>query len=156
MTPQELRNSIVLQAIQGKLVAQYPEEGTGEELFQQIQSEKQALIKAKKIKKENPLPKIADDVILFDIPETWRWGYVGDLFNHNTGKAMNASAKKSDKPGSVRKFITTSNLYWDSFDFTTVKEMFFTDDEISRCSATKNDILICEGGAYYGRTAIWT
>ena len=69
---------------------------------------------------------------------------------------MNASAKKSDKPGSVRKFITTSNLYWDSFDFTTVKEMFFTDDEISRCSATKNDILICEGGAYYGRTAIWT
>lgn len=156
MTPQELRNSIVLQAIQGKLVAQYPEEGTGEELFQQIQLEKQALIKAKKLKKENPLPNIADDDILFDIPETWRWCYVGDLFNHNTGKAMNSSAKQSDKPGSVRKFITTSNLYWDSFDFTTVKEMFFTDDEISRCSATKNDILICEGGAYYGRTAIWT
>lgn len=156
MTPQELRASILQQAIQGKLVEQRPEEGTGEELFQQIQAEKQTLIKAKKIKKENPLPKIADDDILFDIPETWRWCYVGDLFNHNTGKAMNASAKKSDKPGSVRKFITTSNLYWDSFDFTTVKEMFFTDDEISRCSATKNDILICEGGAYYGRTAIWT
>ena len=156
MTPQELRASILQQAIQGKLVEQRPEEGTGEELFHEIQAEKQTLIKARKIKKESALPEITEDDILFEIPESWRWCYVGDLFNHNTGKAMNASAKKSDKPGSVRQFITTSNLYWDSFDFTTVKEMFFTDDEIARCSATKNDILICEGGAYYGRTAIWT
>ena len=156
MTPQELRASILQQAIQGKLVEQRPEEGTGEELFQQIQSEKQALIKAKKIKKEKALPEISEDDVFFDIPETWRWCYVGDIFNHNTGKAMNSSAKKTDKSGSIQKFITTSNLYWDRFDFTTVKEMFFTDDEISRCSATKNDILICEGGAYYGRTAIWT
>ncbi|MBR6542803.1 MAG: restriction endonuclease subunit S, partial [Anaerotignum sp.] len=156
MTPQELRASILQQAIQGKLVEQRPEEGTGEELFQQIQTKKQALIKAKKIKKEKPMPEISEDDVFFDIPETWRWCYVGDIFNHNTGKAMNSSAKKTDKSGSVQKFITTSNLYWDRFDFTTVKEMFFTDDEISRCSATKNDILICEGGAYYGRTAIWT
>ncbi len=55
----------------------------------------------------------------------------------------------------IRKFITTSNLYWNSFDFTSVKEMFFSDDELDRCTATKGDILMCEGGAYYGRTAIW-
>ena len=155
MTPQELRASILQQAIQGKLVEQRPDEGTGEDLFQQIQAEKQALIKAGKIKKEKQLPEISEDDVFFEIPETWHWCYVGDIFSHNTGKAMNSSAKKSDKSGSIQKFITTSNLYWDSFDFTTVKEMFFTDDEISRCSVTKNDILICEGGAYYGRTAIW-
>ena len=51
MTPQELRASILQQAIQGKLVEQRPDEGTGEDLFQQIQAEKQALIKAGKIKK---------------------------------------------------------------------------------------------------------
>lgn len=53
MTPQELKNSILQLAIQGKLVEQRPEEGTAEELFKQIQAEKQALIKAGKIKKKN-------------------------------------------------------------------------------------------------------
>lgn len=153
--PVDMQKSILQMAIQGKLVEQRPEEGTGEELFQQIQVEKQRLIKEGIIKKEKPLPEIAEDEIPFDIPDSWKWCYVGNIFNHNTGKAMNASAKKVDKPGAIRKFITTSNLYWDSFNFETVKEMFFSDDELARCTATKKDILMCEGGAYYGRTAIW-
>ena len=57
MTPQELKSSILQLAIQGKLVEQSPDEGTGEELYRQIQAEKQALIKAGKIKKEKPLPE---------------------------------------------------------------------------------------------------
>ena len=73
MTPQELKNSILQLAIQGKLVEQRPEEGTAEELFKQIQAEKQALIKAGKIKKEKPLPEIAEDEKPFDIPESWKW-----------------------------------------------------------------------------------
>ena len=68
---------------------------------------------------------------------------------------MNSSAKFSHKVGAIRKFITTSNLYWGSFDFANVKEMFFSEEELPRCTVTKNDILVCEGGAYYGRTAIW-
>ena len=52
MTPQELKSSILQLAIQGKLVEQRPEEGTGEELYRQIQKEKQELIKAGKIKKD--------------------------------------------------------------------------------------------------------
>ena len=153
--PVDMQKSILQTAIQGKLVEQRPEEGTGEELYWQIQAEKQSLIKSGAIKKEKPLPEITDSEIPFDIPENWKWCYVGDIFAHNTGKAMNSSAKATNKAGSVRKFITTSNLYWDSFDFSTVKEMFFSDDEIARCTAIKNDILMCEGGAYYGRTAIW-
>jgi len=73
MTPQELKNSILQLAIQGKLVEQRPEEGTGEELYQQIQAEKQRLIKEGKIKKEKPLPEISEDEIPFDIPESWFW-----------------------------------------------------------------------------------
>ena len=153
--PEDMKKSILQYAIQGKLVEQRPEEGTGEELYQQIQTEKQRLIKEKKIKKEKPLPEIAEDEIPFEIPDSWRWCYVGDLFNHNTGKAMNSSAKKTDKPGAIRPFITTSNVYWNSFDFSVVKEMFFSDDEVERCTVTKGDILMCEGGAYFGRTAIW-
>lgn len=153
--PEDMKKSILQYAIQGKLVEQRPEEGTGKELYQQIQAEKQRLIQEKKIKKEKPLDEITDDEIPFDIPESWKWVRVGEIFAHNTGKAMNSTAKKVDKPGSVKRFITTSNLYWNSFDFSSVKEMFFSDDELERCTVTKGDLLMCEGGAYYGRTAIW-
>ena len=53
VTPEQLRASILQYAIQGKLVEQRPEEGTGEELYQQIQAEKQRLIQEKKIKRKN-------------------------------------------------------------------------------------------------------
>ena len=153
--PEDMKKSLLQYAIQGKLVEQRPEEGTAEELFARIQEEKQRLIAEKKIKKEKPLPEITEDEKPFDIPESWKWVRVGDIFAHNTGKAMNSTAKKVDKPGSVKRFITTSNLYWNSFDFSSVKEMFFSDDELERCTVTKGDLLMCEGGAYYGRTAIW-
>lgn len=86
MTPQELKNSILQLAIQGKLVEQRPEEGTGEELYRQIQSEKQKLIREGKIKKEKPLPEIAEDEVPFDIPESWKWGRFGELVFFNIGK----------------------------------------------------------------------
>lgn len=77
--PADMQKSILQLAIQGKLVEQRPEEGTGEELYRQIQAEKQALIKAGKIKKEKPLPVIAEDEVPFDVPETWIWVRLGAL-----------------------------------------------------------------------------
>lgn len=79
MTPQELKNSILQLAIQGKLVEQRPEEGTAEELYQQIQEEKQKLIKEGKIKKEKNLPVITADEIPFEIPESWKWLRLRDM-----------------------------------------------------------------------------
>ena len=77
--PDDLKKSLLQLAIQGKLVPQLPDEGTGEELYRKIQSEKQALIKEGKIKKEKPLPEISDDEKPFDIPESWRWVRLGDI-----------------------------------------------------------------------------
>lgn len=151
MTPQELKSSILQLAIQGRLVEQRPEEGTGEELYQQIQAEKKRLIQEGKIKKEKPLPEIAEDEVPFEIPEGWKWAYLGELFLHNTGKAQNSSGSNK---GVVRKFITTSNLYWNRFDLSKVKEMPFTEQELERCIAQKGDLLVCEGGDC-GRAAIW-
>lgn len=83
MTPQELKNSILQLAIQGKLVEQRPEEGTGEELYRQIQEEKQRLIKEGKIKKEKLLPEIAEDEKPFEIPESWKWVRLESIvYNH--------------------------------------------------------------------------
>lgn len=149
--PEDMKKSILQYAIQGKLVEQRAEEGTGEELYQQIQAEKQRLIQEKKIKKEKPLAEISEDEIPFDIPESWKWCYIGELFLHNTGKAQNSTGSQN---GTIRKFITTSNLYWDEFDFTKVKEMPFTDKELERCTVQKGDLLVCEGGDC-GRAAVW-
>lgn len=77
--------TILQYAIQGKLVEQRPEEGTGEELYQQIQAEKQRLIKDGKLKKEKPLPQIAEDEIPFDIPDSWKWCRLGAL-TYNWGQ----------------------------------------------------------------------
>jgi len=83
MTPEQLKASILQYAIQGKLVEQRPEEGTGEELYRQIKTEKQRLIKEGKIKKEKALPEIAEDEIPFDIPDTWRWVRVAQIVTLN-------------------------------------------------------------------------
>ena len=85
MTPQELKNSILQLAIQGKLVEQRPEEGTAQELYAQIQAEKRRLIKEGKIKKEKPLPEITEDEKPFDIPDSWLWVRIGDCVSDRTG-----------------------------------------------------------------------
>ena len=79
--PDDLQKSLLQMAIQGKLVEQRPEEGTAEELYQQIQKEKQRLIREGKIKKEKPLSEIAEEEKPFDIPESWKWVRIQDLFN---------------------------------------------------------------------------
>lgn len=151
MTPEQLKLSILQSAFQGKLTGECLPNETADDLYQQIQSKKQRLISEKKIKKEKSLPEISADEIPFDIPDNWRWCYVGDLFLHNTGKAQNSSGSTN---GTIRKFITTSNLYWGEFDFTKVKEMPFTDTELERCTVKKGDLLVCEGGDC-GRSAVW-
>ena len=75
----QLEASILQYAIQGKLVEQRVEEGTAEALYQQIQAEKQKLIKDGKIKKGKPLTDIADDEIPFDIPDSWKWVRLDDV-----------------------------------------------------------------------------
>ena len=94
MTPQQLRNSILQQAIEGKLVEQRPEEGTAEELYAQIQDEKKELIAEKKIKKEKPLPEISEDEIPFDIPESWKWVRLGNLISIKSGEGLVSSKMK--------------------------------------------------------------
>lgn len=79
MNVQDLKNSILQRAIEGKLVPQRKEEGTAKELLAEIRAEKARLIKEKKIKKSKPLPEITDDEKPFDIPESWEWVRLDDI-----------------------------------------------------------------------------
>ena len=85
---EEIRNKILDLAIRGKLVEQRPEEGTAEELYAQIQEEKKKLIAEGKIKKEKPLPEITDDEIPFEIPESWKWVYIGNIIELVSGRDL--------------------------------------------------------------------
>lgn len=79
MNAQDLKNSILQLAIQGKLVEQRKEEGTAKELLEKIEAEKKQLIKEGKIKKQKELPEIKEDEIPFDIPDSWEWVRLIDL-----------------------------------------------------------------------------
>ncbi|MSS15682.1 restriction endonuclease subunit S domain-containing protein [Porcincola intestinalis] len=86
MTAEQLKASILQLAMEGKLVEQRPEEGTGEGLFHQIQAEKSKLVKEGKIKKQKPLRAIDEDEKPFDIPESWRWVRFGEIVSFRMGK----------------------------------------------------------------------
>ena len=92
---------------------------------------------------------IAEEVP-FEIPDSWEWVRLGNIFAHNTGKALNAS----NKSGQLLDYITTSNLYWNRFELESLRQMYFTDSEIEKCTAKKGDLLVCEGGDI-GRASIW-
>ena len=158
-----LKKSILQYAIQGKLVPQDPNDEPASVLLARIRAEKKAQLGKKYVEsyiykgddncyyeKVGSETKNIIDEIPFDIPDRWEWIRVGNLFQHNTGKALNSSNTK----GTKRQYITTSNLYWDSFKLDSLREMLFTDEEVEKCSLKKNDLLVCEGGDI-GRAAIW-
>ena len=111
--PEDMKKSLLQYAIQGKLVEQRPEEGTAEELFAQIQAEKQQLIKAGKIKKEKPLPEITEDEKPFEIPESWMWVRLGFLTELITSGSRDWAKYYSDN-GDI--FLRMGNLSKNSFD----------------------------------------
>lgn len=133
---EQAKSKILDLAIHGKLVPQDPNDEPAIELLKRI----------------NPKFVACDNVLdTTQLPDSWCWTTLGSLFNHNTGKALN----KSDlQEGSLLPYITTSNVYWNCFNLSEIKKMFFKDSEIDKCTVTKGDLLVCEGGDI-GRSATW-
>lgn len=142
--PVDMQKSILKTAIQGKLVEQRPEEGTGEELFQQIQTEKQALIKAGKIKKEKALPEITEDEIPFDIPESWKWVRFGSLLH----KLVDGTHRTPKYTASGVPFVSVRNMSNGTLSLQDTK--FISQEEHrelwNRCNPQRGDILLSKVG----------
>ena len=153
--PTDMQKSILQLAIQGKLVPQRPEEGTGEALYQQIQAEKQFLIRSGQLKKEKPLPEITPDEIPFDIPESWKWVRIGDVTQFLSGFAFKSSDFKSE--GRFRLFrginLSVNQIRWD--DTVYVDE---TSDRLSEYLLMSGDVLLGLDRPWISdgiRVAIW-
>lgn len=145
-----LRELVLLLAVQGRLVPQLSEDAAAE-LLKKVDEEKRKLIKAGVIRSPKPLPKLDPGDSLHSIPKNWTWVRFGEIAIHNSGKTLD-SVRNSGLP---RDYITTSNLYWGRFDLSSVKQMLIREEELEKCTARKNDLLICEGGEA-GRAAVWT
>ena len=132
----KVKSKILDLAIHGKLVPQDPNDEPAIELLKRI----------------NPKFTACDNAHdANQLPNSWCWTTVGSIFQHNTGKALN---KSDSHEGLLKPYLTTSNVYWNCFDFTEVKEMYFKDSELEKCTISKGDLLVCEGGDI-GRAAIW-
>ncbi len=130
-----LKRKLISVAITGKLTEQLSEDGTAEELFQQIQTEKQALIKSGKIKKEKPLVEITETEKPFEIPENWKWVSIGDVcVNIQYG-----SSKKSSPSGKM-PVIRMGNIQMGKIVF---DKLVYTsdDDEIAKYPLEPGDLL---------------
>jgi len=103
---QAIRSKILDLAMRGKLTEQLLEDGTAEELYRQIQAEKQKLIKSGKIKKEKPLPEISNDEVPFPIPNSWKWERLGALLRVISG----ISYEKSDVSTSGLRILRGGNI----------------------------------------------
>ena len=165
---QNIKSKILDLAIRGKLVPQDPNDEPASVLLERIKVEKEELIKQGKIKRDKKESVIfkgednsyyekignsvacIDDELPFEIPSSWIWCRLGEIFSHNTGKALNSS----NTTGYLMTYITTSNLYWNRFVLDSLKKMRFSENEIEKCTVRKGDLLVCEGGDI-GRAAIW-
>lgn len=136
--PEDMKKSILQYAIQGKLVEQRAEEGTGEELYRQIQYEKQRLIKEGKIKKEKPLAEITEDEVPFDIPESWKWCRLSDVIDVRDGT--------HDSPKYVPvgiPLVTSKNLVNGVIDYSNIKYITQEDaDKINARSLVDDDDIL--------------
>lgn len=149
MTAQDLKNSILQLAIQGKLVEQRTDEGTAKELVEQIKAEKEQLIKEKKLKKEKPLSEISEDEVPFEIPESWEWVRLNDL-SKTIHYGYTASACESGNSKLLRiTDIQENSVHWKDVPYCTIKE-----SEYETYGLKNRDIMIARTGGTIGKTYI--
>ncbi len=148
MTAEQLKRSILQLAMQGKLVEQRPEEGTGEELYIEILSEKKRLIKEGKVKKKS-LPDIIDSDTPFDIPDSWRWVRISEISTVINGDRGKNYPSKSTLSHKGIPFISALNL-----DGSTVVEddslLCVSQEQYDRLGSgklEKGDIVVCIRGS---------
>ena len=166
-----LKKSILQQAVMGKLVPQNPKDEPASVLLERIREEKQALIKAGKLKKDknesiiyrrdnshyeklNGTERCIDDEIPFEIPDTWVWVRFSTLCNTLTcGYASTPEyvSKDEGKPFLSAKNIKPYHFMPEEHKYIK-KELFYSLRE--GCCPQRNDILLTRVGAGIGEAAI--
>ena len=104
MTAQQLKNAILQEAIEGRLVPQDPNDEPASILLERIRAEKERLVKEGKLKKKDlEVKPISEDEIPFEIPESWEWCRIKSVFSMQAGKNV-TSADINSEPNDIYKY----------------------------------------------------
>ncbi len=135
--PDEMKNSIIQEAIQGKLTEQLVTDEPVEKFLERVRAEKALKIKEKKMKKEDKLKPITDEDLPFDIPDNWKWVRLGDVGYTNIGLTY----KPSDitKDGTI--VLRSSNIQKGKMDYNDIVMVNMNISDNKMCQA--GDLLIC-------------
>jgi len=148
----KLRQQLLQDAVQGKLVEQNPKDEPASELLKKIKAEKEKLIAEKKLKKEKELPPIKPEEIPFEIPENWVWCRLGEIC---TKIGSGSTPKGSNYSNSVKPFFRSQNIYDSGLIYDDIK--FISDDvhiQMTGTTVFANDILLNITGGSMGRCAL--
>lgn len=147
MIADRLRTAILQAAISGKLTDQRPEDGTATELLEQIAVERAALIKAKKLKKQKPLPPVGADEQAFVLPASWAWISFGEAISLLSGRDLTPE-QYSDRPNGIPYITGASNFAngtlivnrWTTQPLTVARQ----GDLLITCKGTIGDLAVLE------------
>ena len=157
--PEDMKKSILQYAIQGKLVEQRSEEGTGEELLKLLYAEKEKIIKSGVLKgrKTKPLQSVSPDDAPFEIPDTWCWvrlGTVAEIFGRigfrgytkndivSAGEGAITISPSNIRPNGKTDFSDCTYLSWEKYE------------ESPEIKVFNGDILLVKTGSSYGKCGI--
>lgn len=151
MNAQQLKNSILQEAIEGRLVPQDPNDEPASVLLDKIRKEKARLVKEGKLKKKDleEIP-ISEDEIPFEIPESWEWVRIDQIATSQLGKTLD----KGKQTGKEYPYLCSINVYWEGIDLSKVKTFLLKNEELEKYKLKRGDLLVCEGGDY-GRCNVW-
>ena len=134
----KLRQQILQDAVQGKLVPQDPSDEPASMLLERIKAEKEKLILEKKIKKDKALPEIKPEEIPFEIPESWVWCKLGKLVL----SYQNGISKRNSAEGDKVVVLRLADIYNGEISLNEVREIKLTEKELVNYLLDKDDILI--------------
>ena len=137
--PNQMKKSILQQAVMGKLVPQNPKDEPASVLLKKIAEEKQKLIKEGKIKKQKSLPTITEDEIPFDIPESWEWVRLNEIIENVPANGF--SPKGVDYPTDYKNLTLTATTSG-TFKANAFKYVDITKEQAEKYFLKEDDILI--------------
>ena len=148
----KLRQQLLQDAVQGKLVEQNPKDEPASELLKKIKAEKEKLIAEKKLKKEKELPPIKPEEIPFEIPENWKWCRLGEICTKITDGFHNTPPKVSEGiPYIAATQVKSDKIDWDNCNY--VDEKYHRELYI-KAYPQKGELLVVNIGAGCGTPAI--
>ena len=149
--PDQMKKSILQQAVMGKLVPQDPNDEPASVLLKKIAEEKQKLIKEGKIKKQKALPAITEDEIPFEIPESWEWVRLSDIGELQTGTTPSKS--HPEYYGTYVPFVSPGDISTNNVLVCRQDGLSFEGIEHARLIPAKSVMQVCIGGSI-GKAAI--